>query len=50
MSWWVWLIIIVVIVAVLAWSLIAIQARRRRGGVIVDPAKSPRTWRRGGSR
>ena len=47
MSWWVWLIVIAVVVAVLVAGLLWIQARRRRGGVIIDPAQSPRTRRRG---
>ncbi len=34
MAWWVWLIIIVVALAVLLAGVLAIQARRRSGGVI----------------
>ena len=49
-SWWVWLIVIAVVAAVLVGGLLAIQVRRRGGGVIVDPAQSPRTWGRGRKR
>ncbi len=34
MAWWVWLIIIVVALAVVLAGVLAIQARRRSGGVI----------------
>ncbi|MEO6414029.1 MAG: hypothetical protein ABIO48_15685 [Pedococcus sp.] len=47
MSWWVWVILIVAIALVLVASFLWIQARRRRGGVIIDPAQSPRSHRRG---
>ncbi len=47
MSWWVWLILIAAIAVVLMAGVLAIQARRRRGGVIIDPTQSPRTRRRG---
>ncbi|SHH63499.1 hypothetical protein SAMN05443575_4229 [Jatrophihabitans endophyticus] len=40
MSWLVWLIVIVAVVVVLTIGFIALQARRRRGGVIVDPTRS----------
>lgn len=40
MEWWGWLIVALVLVAVLATAVFAVQARRRRGGVIVAP--SPR--------
>lgn len=43
MSWWVWLVVIVVMAVIAVAGFLAIQARRRRGGVIVDPARSPRT-------
>jgi hypothetical protein len=43
MSWWVWLILIAIVAAALVGGYLAIQVRRRRGGVIVDPAQSPRT-------
>ena len=43
MDWWVWVIIVVVVLAILAGAVLAIQARRRKGGVIVDPGRSPRT-------
>ena len=36
MQWWVWLIIVVVVIAILFGSFIAIQARRRSGGVIIS--------------
>jgi hypothetical protein len=34
MAWWVWLVIIVVAVVALLAGVLAIQARRRSGGVI----------------
>ena len=36
MEWWGWLIVAVVAIVVLAVAVLAIQARRRRGGVIVE--------------
>lgn len=50
MDWWVWLIVIAVVAAVLVGGFLSIQVRRRRGGVIVDPAQSPRTLRWGSRR
>ncbi len=43
MSWWVWLVVIVMVAAVVVVGVWAVQVRRRRGGVIVDPTHSPRT-------
>ena len=43
MSWWLWLVLALVVVIVAVGVLLAVQARRRRGGVIVDPTHSPRT-------
>lgn len=37
MEWWGWLIVILVVIAVLVGAFIAIQARRRSGGVIIGP-------------
>lgn len=48
MNWWQWLLLVVVIVLALVGVFAAIQASRRKGGVIVDPASSPRT--KGGGR
>ncbi len=50
MSWWVWLVLIAVVVVVLVGGYLVIQVGRRRGGVIVDPAQSPRTRGRGSKR
>jgi len=42
MQWWGWLIVAVVVIAVLAVAFVAIQARRRKGGVIVGkPGSGP---------
>lgn len=38
MEWWGWLIVALVLVAVLAAAVFAVQARRRKGGVIVEPS------------
>ncbi|MEU6479179.1 hypothetical protein ABZ858_20275 [Streptomyces sp. NPDC047017] len=35
MGWWVWLVAAVIVIAVLFGSVLAVQARRRRGRVIV---------------
>lgn len=48
MDWWVWVVIVAVVIAVLVAIVGAIQARRRKGGVIVDPAQSPGPRRGGG--
>lgn len=40
MTWLVWLIVIVVVIAIVFAVLLLIQGRRRKGGVIVDPARS----------
>jgi len=37
MQWWVWAVIVLAVVALLVVAMLAVQARRRRGGVIVDP-------------
>lgn len=36
MDWWVWLIIIVVVVVIAVGAFIALQAKRRAGGVIIN--------------
>ncbi len=47
MQWWGWLIVGVVVVAVLVVGAIAVQARRRRGGVIVDRGRAKGSGRGG---
>lgn len=37
MSWWVWVLLVLVLVAVSVGGFLVVQARRRRGGVIIDP-------------
>lgn len=39
MHWWVWLIIVIVVLAVLLGAFIALQAKRRSGGVIISDRK-----------
>ncbi|WP_338672484.1 hypothetical protein V1460_05520 [Streptomyces sp. SCSIO 30461] len=34
MEWWVWLVLALAVLALLAFSALTVQARRRRGGVI----------------
>ena len=34
MEWWGWLLVVLAVLAVLALAFVAVQARRRRGGVI----------------
>lgn len=46
MEWWIWLVIVLAVVALCAVSALAIQARRRSGGVIAG-RRPPRD---GGSR
>jgi hypothetical protein len=41
MQWWAWLVIALAVIALLVVSVVAVQARRRRGGVIVDPSRRP---------
>ncbi|GAA2019198.1 hypothetical protein JL107_15440 [Nakamurella flavida] len=36
MDWWVWLIIVVVIVVIAVGAFIALQAKRKSGGVIIN--------------
>jgi hypothetical protein len=50
MQWWVWVIVVLVVLAVLTGAFLAMQSRRRRGGVIVDAtgAKGRTSGRRGG--
>ncbi len=36
MQWWVWLVIVVIIIVALISGVLAIQARRRTGGVIIS--------------
>ena len=35
-QWWVWLVIVVIIIVVVIGGVLAIQARRRTGGVIIN--------------
>ena len=42
MQWWVWLIIVIVVVAVVLGAFIALQAKRRSGGVIISDRKRGR--------
>ena len=47
MEWWIWVIIIVAIVAAILALVLAVQARRRSGGVIIaDPTPRHRARRR----
>lgn len=41
MQWWAWLVIIVLVGALLVGGVLALQSRRRRGRVIVDPVRPP---------
>ena len=36
MQWWVWLVIVVIVIAVVIGAVLAIQGRRRTGGVIIN--------------
>lgn len=45
MQWWIWVIIIVAVIAVVFALVLAVQARRRSGGVIIAD-RTPRTRRR----
>ncbi|MEO3935299.1 hypothetical protein V3N99_00925 [Dermatophilaceae bacterium Soc4.6] len=38
MEWWGWLIVVVGVIVILVGLFVGLQARRRRGGVIVNPA------------
>lgn len=38
MQWWGWVIVAVAVIIVLVSVTLAVQARRRRGGVIIDPS------------
>jgi hypothetical protein len=52
MDWWGWVIIAVAVIALVAVLLLAVQARRRRGGVIQgspDGSGAGRGGRTGGS-
>jgi heme/copper-type cytochrome/quinol oxidase subunit 2 len=40
MQWWAWLVIAFAVIVLLVVAVLAVQARRRRGGVIAD-----RSWR-----
>jgi hypothetical protein len=42
MEWWHWLIVALVVLAVLAGLVLAIQARRRSGGVIASGGRGRR--------
>jgi hypothetical protein len=46
MQWWAWVIVVLVVVVALTVGLLALQSRRRRGGVIADP--NPMASRRDG--
>jgi hypothetical protein len=37
MQWWAWVIVVLAVIVALTVGVLAIQSRRRRGGVIVDP-------------
>jgi hypothetical protein len=37
-EWWGWLVVVVGVIVILVGLFIGLQARRRRGGVIVGPA------------
>ncbi|HEY3923695.1 MAG TPA: hypothetical protein VGL75_03975 [Acidothermaceae bacterium] len=39
MQWWVWLVVALVVIAMLVVAVLAVQARRRRGGVLVDRSR-----------
>lgn len=43
MEWWGWLIVVVGVIVILLGLFIGLQARRRRGGVIVGPASGTST-------
>lgn len=42
MQWWAWLIIVIVVIVVLVGAFMAIQAKRRSGGVIISDRKRGR--------
>ncbi len=50
MVWWGWLVLAVVVAIIAVGALLAVQAHRRRGGVIVDPAQPPGTGDGGAGR
>ncbi len=39
MDWWQWSVLVLVVLAVLVAGFIALQAKRRRGGVITDKGR-----------
>jgi hypothetical protein len=39
MQWWAWLVVALAVIALSVVAVLAVQARRRRGGVIVDPSR-----------
>jgi hypothetical protein len=41
MQWWAWVVVVLVVIAVSMSGFIALQSRRRRGGVIVDANRDP---------
>jgi len=43
MQWWAWVVVALAVIALLVVAVIAVQARRRRGGVIVDATRRPRS-------
>ncbi len=44
-QWWLWVIIVVVIIGVVIGAVLAIQARRRTGGVIISDRNKGRKTR-----
>lgn len=38
MEWWTWLVVVLGVVVLAVALFLGVQARRRRGGVIVDPS------------
>jgi hypothetical protein len=42
MQWWAWVLVVLVVIVALTVGLLAVQSRRRRGGVIVDPNPTAR--------
>jgi heme exporter protein D len=41
MQWWAWVVVALAVLALLVVAVLTVQARRRRGGVIVDPSRRP---------
>jgi hypothetical protein len=49
MPWWAWVLIVLVVIALSVGGFLAVQARRRRGGVIIDPGDRPGSGSQGGA-